>query len=302
MLSSDRIETTKLRVVYDASARPDRASLNDCLYTGLKLNQKICDILIRFHSYRVALTADIEKAFLMVAVRPSDRDALRFLWIECIDKKEPKVVALRFTRVVFGVSSSPFLLNATVRYHLEKFVLDQPDLVSQFLQSLYVDDLVSGADTEREAYELFRRSKEMFSSGSFNLRKFTTNSPQLQDTIDKTEGNSPVLHHSQHFEAEESYTKSTVGPHCLLRPGVQKTLGIHWDVASNCILFSFVELAAVAIKITPTKRNVVSVVSQFYDPLGLVTTVTTRFKIFTEEQEWTGISCLQGTLCRSGRV
>jgi len=109
MLSSDRIETTKLRVVYDASARPDRASLNDCLYTGLKLNQKICDILIRFHSYRVALTADIEKAFLMVAVRPSDRDALRFLWIECIDKKEPKVVALRFTRVVFGVSSSPFL-------------------------------------------------------------------------------------------------------------------------------------------------------------------------------------------------
>ena len=206
-------ETTKLRVVYDASARSDGASLNDCLYTGPKFNQKIFDILIRFRSYRVALNADIEKAFLMVAVCPIDRDVLRFLWIDGIDKKEPKVVALRFTRVVFGVSSSPFLLNATIRYHLEKFVLDQPDLVSQILQSLYVDDLVSGADTEREAYELFRRSKEMLSSGSFNLRKFTTNSPQLQDTIDKTEDNSPVL---QQFEAEESYTKSTVGPHCLL--------------------------------------------------------------------------------------
>ena len=35
---------------------------------------------------------------------------------------------------------------------------DQPDLVSQILQSLYVDDLVSGASSEQEAYELFRRS------------------------------------------------------------------------------------------------------------------------------------------------
>jgi len=62
-----------------------------------------------------------------------------------------------------------------------------------------------------------------------------------------------------------------------------RTLGIHWDVASYCILFSFAELAAITIKIAPTKRNVVSVVSWFYEPLGLVTPVTTHFKIFTQE-------------------
>ena len=56
-----------------------------------------------------------------------------------------------------------------------------------------------------------------------------------------------------------------------------------WDVASDCLLFSFAELATAAIKIEPTKRNVVSVVSQFYDPLGLVTPVTTRFKVFMQE-------------------
>ena len=30
-----------------------------------------------------------------------------------IMKDEPEIIALRFTRVVFGLSSSPFLLNST---------------------------------------------------------------------------------------------------------------------------------------------------------------------------------------------
>ena len=35
--------------------------------------------------------------------------------------------------------------------------------------------------------------------------------------------------------------------------------------------------------VEPTKRNIVSVVSRFYDPLGTVTPVTTRFKVFIQE-------------------
>ena len=55
--------TTKLRIVYDASSRSDGPSLNDCLYKGPKFNQLILDLLLRFRSYKVALTADLEKAF-----------------------------------------------------------------------------------------------------------------------------------------------------------------------------------------------------------------------------------------------
>ena len=106
--------TTKLRVVYNASARSGGPSLNDCLYTGPKINQRIFDILIRFCAYRVALIADIEKVFLMISIKPSDRDSLRFLWYNDLQSREPEVTVLRFTRVVFGVSLSPFLLNATV--------------------------------------------------------------------------------------------------------------------------------------------------------------------------------------------
>ena len=58
--------TTKLRVVYDASSKKSGPSLNDCLYKGPKFHQLILDLLIRFRSYRVALVADVEKAFLMI--------------------------------------------------------------------------------------------------------------------------------------------------------------------------------------------------------------------------------------------
>jgi len=96
-------ETTKVRVVYDASAKCGGPSLNECLLTGPNFNQRISDILLRFRSYPVALTADIEKAFLMVSVAAEDRDVLRFLWVDDIAKSDPDVQVLRFTRVVFGV-------------------------------------------------------------------------------------------------------------------------------------------------------------------------------------------------------
>ena len=112
-------ETTKVRVVYDTSARSGGPSLNDCLHAGPKFDQRILNLLLRFRVHRVALTADIEKAFLMVSMAKEDCEVLHFLWVDDIMKERPEPVELRFTRVVFGVSSSPFLLNATIPYHLE---------------------------------------------------------------------------------------------------------------------------------------------------------------------------------------
>lgn len=82
--------------------------LHDCLHAGPKFDQKIFDSLLRFQAHCVALTADIEKAFLMVAVSEKDRDVLRSWWVNDITKEEPEPVILRFARVVFGVLSSLF--------------------------------------------------------------------------------------------------------------------------------------------------------------------------------------------------
>lgn len=86
--------------------------------------------------------ADIEN---MISITPRDRDVLRLLWVNDIYCGEPEVIMLRFTtRVVFGVSPSPFLLNA--KHHVEKHFPTHPELVKTLMQSIYMDDVVCGAD------------------------------------------------------------------------------------------------------------------------------------------------------------
>ena len=128
--------------------------MNGCLYTGPALSEKIMDIIMRFRAHRKALAGDIEKAFLNVSVAEEDRDVLRFLWFDDVKKEYPEVIVLRFARVVFGVSSSPFLVNATVKHHAERYEEEDPEFVETFLRSIYVDDLSSGGDTDEEAYQL----------------------------------------------------------------------------------------------------------------------------------------------------
>ena len=54
----------------------------------------------------------------MISVDEDDRDALQFLWFDDPFIEDPKIVVLRFARVAFGLSSSPFLLNATLKHHI----------------------------------------------------------------------------------------------------------------------------------------------------------------------------------------
>jgi len=70
------------RVVYDASAKPKGGlSLNDCLEKGPSLIPSLVTILIGFRNQAIALSADIEKAFLQIGIDESDRDAIHFLWV-----------------------------------------------------------------------------------------------------------------------------------------------------------------------------------------------------------------------------
>ena len=283
VIRSDK-NTTKVRIVYDASARSSGPSLNDCLHTGPKFDQKILDILLRFRSHRVALTADIEKAFLMISVTERDRDVLRFLWIDDISKVNPEVVTLRFARVVFGVSSSPFLLNATIKHHVEKFSSSHPELVKELLRSIYVDDVVFGAHDEESTYKLYTTSKSILESASFNLRKFATNSPTLQQRINEAEGVANTeTGDPQATSLDETYAKYTLGAMQQVQLGEQKILGVRWDVSSDQVLFDFGDIARLASDLEPTKRNVVSLVGRFYDPMGFTSPVTIRFKILFQE-------------------
>ena len=138
-------ETTKVRVLFDVSMKNgNEPSLNDCLYAGPCLLEQLYDILVQFRLRNIILISDIKQAFLNVVIRDEDRDYLRFLWYDNPFSTEPNIIILSFLCVVFGVISSPFLLNATIKYHLEHYLNDAKDFVEKFLNDLYFDDSTSG--------------------------------------------------------------------------------------------------------------------------------------------------------------
>ena len=109
-MPSSRIATTKLRVVFDDSARTTSGhSFNETLMTGPTLYPTLTDILVRF---RVAISGDVSKRYRAIDLSPEDRNYHRFVWRA--DKSSP-VQDFRVKRVTFGVTASP--LDVCSRHH-----------------------------------------------------------------------------------------------------------------------------------------------------------------------------------------
>lgn len=108
-------------------------------------------------------------------------------------------------------------------------------------------------------------TKQHLAKASFNLRKFESNSPELLRRIQENEG---VL-------CKESRQSL---PTPMQESFVRQVLGINWDVQNDQLLFDINDVARQMKETRPTKRNAVSLATRFYDPLGIISPITVRFK------------------------
>ena len=210
-------------------------------------------MLLTFRSHKIAFTADIEKAFLQIELNTQDRDATRFLWLKDVDKSAnntDNLVVYRFCCVLFGAAPSPYLLNATIQHHLAK----QDNWISENLQrSIYMDNVLTGTDTEPEALQYYTSSRNCFQEAGMNLRQWTSNSPAL----------------NRQAHDDGVYAEPMV-----------KVLGLNWNTNTDTLSLSLEK----PIKETNntekvSKRSALSLSSKLYDPLGFVEPVTVKAKI-----------------------
>ena len=241
--------STKVRPVFDASAAgPNGVSLNDCLESGPSLIPDLVEILVRFRRWNIALTADIAKAFLQIGVQRPDQDVHRFLW-----QRGDVVRVMRFVRVPFGNTSSPFLLNATIKHHLNSY----PDsvTVTELKENLYIDDWLSGADTVEDACKMFSEAQSILSEAGMTLSKWHTNNEHV------------ISLHEQYFACDV---------------GTTKLLGMCWDPSDDVFSFKGFNLDN-KFDLSLTKRNVLSLIARLFDPLGLISPFTMYAKILFQD-------------------
>ncbi|XP_067613899.1 uncharacterized protein [Eurosta solidaginis] len=126
--------TTKLRVVFDGSARSgSHPSLNDTLLIGPPLLREIFDILLRFRRHRYIMSGDVEKMYRMIWVHDYHRDFQRILWRS---SPEQPVDHYRLKTVTYGTACAPFLA-VRVLEELAQKNQDMHPLASQtIMQSL----------------------------------------------------------------------------------------------------------------------------------------------------------------------
>lgn len=239
-------QTTKVRPVFDASAKGiNGVSLNNCLDAGPKMIPDLLKVLLRFRRWKFGLTADITKAFLQIELREEDQDVHRFLL-----NKNNQVRHMKFTRVTFGNTSSPFLLNATLKFHLSGFEEDRT--IQELRRNLYVDDWISGSDDETELMEMVVKAEHVLRQGSFPLTKWASNSTQVKESLRKFFDNSD-------------------------QNEIQKVLGMIWNTFDDCFQF---ETSDDLNGLLFTKRKLLGLIARQFDPLGLLTPFTVTLKIF----------------------
>ena len=157
------LRNQKLRIVFDGSARDGLGrSLNDYLDSGDNLLRKLPSVLLNFRSGAIGCQADIKAAFHQVLVKEEDRPYLQFLW---------EGESLRFARVPFGLTCSPYMLLKTVDVHLERFDKSDTELCRLLRTGSYMDDICLSFRSKEEARAGMARTKDIFTEAKMNLHK-----------------------------------------------------------------------------------------------------------------------------------
>ena len=135
------------------------------------------------------------------------------------------------------------MLNAVLQYHLRQYNIA---VSRDMLSNLYVDNIISGCDTEQAAVNYYRTARAIMCDAQLNLRSWSSNSAAL--------------------------TAAAVKDATAERALSVNVLGLRWTPTSDKLHL------ATKPHILPhdhlvTKREVLQGISKIFDPLGFIAPV-----------------------------
>lgn len=248
--------TTKTRVVFDASAIGSSGkSLNDILMKGPVVQPTLYSTLLRFRIHQIALTADIEKMYRQILVHSDDCQLQKIVYRSKLTDKLQEFI---LKTVTYGTKTAPYLATRCL-VQLGKTCNDSE--ISQIIQrDFYVDDLLTGADTVEACHNIYQKLTNILTSAQLPPRKWCSNSPTLLSWLPTTTDANYLL------PLSESESVST--------------LGLMWQPSTDSFCYSMKPWSPPE---WMTKRSLLSDINSIYDPLGLVTPVMIKGKIFVQK-------------------
>ena len=248
----------KIRVVFNGSSTAHgSASLNNCLHIGPALQSNLIFVLCRWRFFQFVFTADIEKMYRQILIHPADRKYQRILWRSNLSLP---ITSYDLNTVTYGVTSSAYQAIRSLKELSKLSTKKYPTASKVINENMYVDDALFGADTLKNAINLSRELTNLLQSGGFPLRKWNANFSEMLNHIPKDWRSDKIKNLSEH-------------------DNIQKLLGLTWSAESD--EFTFVN-TIIPVTNTISKRYVLSSISKIFDPLGLISPVIIKCKIFMQ--------------------
>ncbi|XP_043211440.1 uncharacterized protein LOC122375923 [Amphibalanus amphitrite] len=251
----------KLRVVFDCAAKSQGICLNDLLRAGPILTNSLIGVLCRFREGSVAFTCDVESMYHRVHVPEADSNLLRFLWFRNGDP-DGEVQVFRMRSHVFGAVSSGSVASLALGCCAEEGRDVYPEAADALLRNTYVDDALCATDSVQSAVQLAHGLKELCRNGSFNMTKFTSNSPEFLKQI-------PVGDRGKQVKSLDLDKDELVA---------ERVLGMKWDMECDVFTFQFCGGDRPV-----TRRGLLSTVGSVFDPRGIVAPVVLTGRLLLQK-------------------
>lgn len=247
----------KIRIVFDGSAKSSNGlSLNDNLMTGPNLQNDLFDILIRFRKHQIVISCDMEKMFLQIKVGKAQQNYQRLFWRE---SEEKPLEQYRLTRLVFGLTNSPYTAMRCVRQLAEEAAKEFPEVSRVLQRDIFMDDILCGADNVESAINLRDDLKLVLGGASFKLNKWASN--EIETLFPAHTGQQPPV--VLNFDNTDT----------------MKILGLWWNPTTDTLCY---KVQKPIIPEILTKRLILSSIAKIYDPIGLIAPVVIKAKIFMQ--------------------
>lgn len=251
--------TTKCRTVFDGSMKTNKkVSLNDLLLNGPVVQKELFDILILARLDKYIFVTDIRHMFRAIQMNEKYRSLQNILWRDSPNKN---IECIQLNTVTYGLKSSTYLATRCLAELADRHSEDLPIAAFILNNQTYVDDVLATAPTVEALLEAKSQLCKLLNEGGFQLHKWSSNAVEVLQDIPSDK---------QYFDNIE-----------LQKDDMSlKTLGINYNVNADTLNLASPKPES---KVPKTKREILSFVSKFFDPLGIAGPIVVSAKVILQK-------------------
>lgn len=176
--------------------------------------------------------------YRQILLQEDQRDLQRIVWRQ---KQDEPIQEFRLNTLTYGLASAPYLATRCLLQLAIENQEQYPEACRMLRNDFYIDDLLSGGDCVSTLKKIKIDLTDILHSAGFTLHKWNSNESSIVNN---------------YFKLPTLPTGNEI-----------KTLGICWNTTNDSLQY---KIRAMEKMERPTKRSILSTITQIYDPLGLV--------------------------------